>query len=236
MYFYGFTVWDLVLILPALLFAMYAQMKVKSTYGRFSQMHSARGLTGAQVARQILDDNGLYDVPGRATDGTAMEDASDTVYEFVLGCICPVALSKPGLCYNEENNHIEDRSRDWLVGDPMTGFLFPAFNDRQSDIHSLLYYSKKAADLQPEFVETMFGCTAPVDAGTQKEMFNTIISDTLGADCSYEAVREIHDNLQEMIAAHEDDPEPLELSGRDVKRLLEMSGVPEEKMENFDRE
>ena len=39
-----------------------------------------------------------------------------------------------------------------------------------------------------------------------------------------------------MITAHEDDPEPLELSGRDVKRLLELSGVPEEKMEHFDRE
>ena len=48
----------------------------------------------------------------------------------------------------------------------------------------------------------------PVDAGTQKEIFNAVIADTLGWDCSYEAVREIHDNLQEMIAAHEDDPEP----------------------------
>ena len=63
----------------------------------------------------ILMIHGLYDVPGKATDGTTMEDASDIVYEFVLGCVCPVALSKPGLCYNEENNHIEDRSRDWLV-------------------------------------------------------------------------------------------------------------------------
>ena len=184
----------------------------------------------------ILMIHGLYDVPGRASDGMTMEDASEIVYEFVLGCICPVALSKPGLCYNETSNHIEDRSRDWLVGDPMTGFLFPAFNDRQSDIHSLLYYSKKAADLLPEFVEEMFGCTAPVDAGTQREMFHTVIADTLGEKLNYETVREIHDNLQEMIAAHEDDPEPLELSGRDVKRLLEQSGAPEEKLENFDRE
>ena len=184
----------------------------------------------------ILMIHGLYDVPGRASDGMTMEDASEIVYEFVLGCICPVALSKPGLCYNETSNHIEDRSRDWLVGDPMTGFLFPAFNDRQSDIHSLLYYSKKAADLLPEFVEELFGCTAPVDAGTQREMFHTVIADTLGEKLNYETVREIHDNLQEMIAAHEDDPEPLELSGRDVKRLLEQSGAPEEKLENFDRE
>ncbi|OUQ16497.1 hypothetical protein B5E84_12100 [Lachnoclostridium sp. An14] len=184
----------------------------------------------------ILMIHGLYDVPGKATDGTTMEDASDIVYEFVLGCVCPVALSKPGLCYNEENNHIEDRSRDWLVGEPMTGFLFPAFNGRQADIHSMLYYSKKAADLQPEFVENMFGCPAPVDAATQKEIFNAVIQDTLGEDCNYETVRVIHDNLQEMIIAHEDDPEPLELSGRDVKRLLELSGVPEEKMEHFDRE
>jgi len=47
-----------VMILPALLFAMWAQYRVSSDFGRFSQIASRRGLTGAQLARKLLDQNG----------------------------------------------------------------------------------------------------------------------------------------------------------------------------------
>lgn len=71
-----------------------------------------------------------------------MFDASDEVYEFLLCSICPVKLSKAGLCYNSKTNCIEDRIRDWIVEMPDQGFLFPVFNDRSTDLHSVLYYSK----------------------------------------------------------------------------------------------
>ena len=87
-----------------------------------------------------------YDVPGKASDGEEMFDSSDTVYEYLLCSICPVNLTKAGLTYNAETNNIEDRTRDWLVEAPLNGFVFPAFNDRASDIHSILYYTKKAAN------------------------------------------------------------------------------------------
>ena len=44
----------------------------------------------------ILLIHDAYDVPGKTTDGLTMEDASDTVFEYILCCICPVVLSKPG--------------------------------------------------------------------------------------------------------------------------------------------
>ena len=55
--------------------------------------------------------HGIYDIPGRSSDGQEMYDASDEVYEHILCCICPVKLSKAGLCYNGETNSIEDRIR-----------------------------------------------------------------------------------------------------------------------------
>lgn len=82
-----------------------------------------------------------YDVPGKTSDGVEMEDASDEVYDFILCSICPVKLSKAGLSFNGES--VEERTRDWVVDMPDKGFLFPAFNDRSTDIHSLLYYTKK---------------------------------------------------------------------------------------------
>ncbi len=175
-----------------------------------------------------------YDVPGKASDGEEMFDASDTVYEYLLCSICPVNLTKAGLTYNAETNNIEDRTRDWLVEAPLNGFLFPAFNDRASDIHSILYYTKKAEEIQPEFIDTVLGSAIPLTAGDQKASFQTIVSDTLGKDCNYETVRNIHDNICDMLEEAKELPDPVELSKPDVKRLLEKSGVPEEKLASFD--
>ena len=175
-----------------------------------------------------------YDIPGRASDGSEMFDASDEVYEYILCSICPVHLSKEGLCYNPETNHMENRIRDWLVEPPVKGFLFPAFNERSTDIHSLLYFSKQAEDLQPEFIEQALGCTFPMSAGNQKNTFQSVIMNTLGEECEYDVIRNIHENLNEIIEETKEAPEPPVLTKPELKRLLSSSGVTEERMETFD--
>lgn len=60
--FYLFTPFDL-LIVPGLLLGLYAQMRLMGTYNRYLRVPASSGLTGAQVARRILDAAGLYDVP-----------------------------------------------------------------------------------------------------------------------------------------------------------------------------
>lgn len=178
----------------------------------------------------------VYDVPGKASDGMEMFDASDTVYEHIMCSLCPVNLTKAGLTYNAETNNIEDRIRDWIVEAPMKGFLFPAFQDRASDVHNILYYSKKPEDLQPELIANVLGSTIPLTAKDQKASFQAIVSDTLGEECDYEVIRNIHDNLNEMIEESKEASEPLELAKPDVKRLLQKSGVSPERMEVFDKE
>lgn len=175
-----------------------------------------------------------YDIPGKSTDGSEMFDASDEVYEYVLCSICPVQLSKEGLCYNPETNHMENRIRDWLVEPPVKGFLFPAFNDRSTDIHSLLYFSKQAEDLQPEFIENALGCTFPMSAGSQKNTFHSVVMNTLGEECEYDVIRNIHDNLNDIIEEAKESPEPPVLTKPELKRLLSNSGVTEERLETFD--
>ena len=68
--------------------------------------------------------HGVYDIPGKSSDGAEMFDASDEIYEHIMCCICPVKLSKAGLCYNAETNSIQDRIRDWIVELPDVAFLF----------------------------------------------------------------------------------------------------------------
>lgn len=177
----------------------------------------------------------MYDVPGKSSDGDEMFDASDEVYEYLLMSICPVSLSKAGLSYNPEDNRIQDRIRDWVVDKPDKGFLFPAFNDRSTDLHSILYYTKKSEELQPELVEQFLGARLPMSADTQKETFQMIIEDTLGEDSDYETVRNIHETLNDLIEEHKEEPEPLALDKTDVKKIFEQSGVAPEKMENFEK-
>lgn len=177
----------------------------------------------------------MYDVPGKSSDNMEMFDASDEVYEYLVCSICPVSLSKAGLSYNAEANCIQDRIRDWVVDMPDKGFLFPAFNDRSTDIHGVLYYTKKSEDLQPELIEQLLGARMPMSANTQKETFQILIEDTLGEEGDYDTIRNIHETLNELIEKHKEEPEPLQLDKTDVRKVFEQSGVSAERMEQFDR-
>ena len=176
-----------------------------------------------------------YDIPGKALDGEEMFDASDEVYHHILCCICPVKLSEPGLSYNEMTNAIEERPRDWWVQPPMTGFLFPAFNARSTDIHGLLYFSKNSEALHTEFIEACLGAPSPISFKAQKEAFHEILTDTLGEECEYEIVRQIHETLAELEEEHKEDMEPVTLGKSQVRELLEKSGVQPEQLEHFDK-
>ncbi len=183
----------------------------------------------------ILVIHDVYDVPGKTTDGIEMEDASDEIYEYILSCICPVELSKPGLSYDAAENTFHNRNRDWVVSLPETGFLFPAFNDRGSDVHSVLYYSKNSEELRDTFVEELLGCPLPMSADSQKETFQALIEDTLGEDCGIEMVKNIHDRITELAQEHKESPEPIVLDKNEVKTILADSGVANDKLSEFDR-
>ncbi len=183
----------------------------------------------------ILLIHDTYDIPGKTTDGLMMEDASDTVFEYILCCICPVNLSKPGLSYDIQTNEFHNRVRDWIVEMPETGFMFPAFNDRTADIHGALYYAKNSEEPHNEFADSILGAALPLSAGSQKETFQALIEETLGEEAEYEVVKNIHENLTEMIEEHKEIPEPLMLDRHQVKNLFEKSGVEEEKLSDFDQ-
>ncbi|WP_026508922.1 DUF4317 domain-containing protein [Butyrivibrio sp. MC2013] len=177
----------------------------------------------------------IYDIPGVTSDHIENDDASTDIYDYILCSICPVKLSKAGLGYNEHDNRIEDRFRDWIVEAPVKGMLFPAFIERNTDIHNMLYYTKKPEDLQPEFVETLFGGRPPMSAPDQKDTFEAIIMDTVGDEGNYDTVKNIYENLEQMMEDHAEDREPLEIGKEDMRLLLAQSGVPEDNMRSFNK-
>lgn len=178
-----------------------------------------------------------YDVPGKTGDKRMLEDASDEVYRYILCSICPVNLSKPGLSYNTDTNQIQKRIQDWVVAAPDNGFLFPAFLDRSTDLHSILYYSKDPEELHNDFVDQLLGCELPLSAGEQRETFQSLIIETLGEECEYQIVKNIHEKLNEIMEEHKlkEIPEPLTLDKTEVKNLFTDCGVEEEKLSTFDQ-
>ncbi len=175
-----------------------------------------------------------YDVPGKGTDETEMFDASDEVYEYFQAAICPVDLAKPALSYDRETQEFRSLNRQWIVGMPEVGFLFPAFNDRQSDIHSVLYYSRDPEDLHFEFTDRLLGCSLPLTAGLQKEAFQAVVEQALGEHCSFEAVKEIHDALREETEEAKDSPDPVSFGKHEVKMILSRAGAADQDLQDFD--
>lgn len=182
----------------------------------------------------ILLINQVYDVPGKALDNTTMDDASEEVFSYILCSICPVKLSKAGLGYQESDNSFHNQEQFHMVDAPDVGFLFPAFNNRSEDSDRVWYYSKDSDDFQQNFMGYVLNCEVPLPAGDQKETFQNLIVETLGEECSYETIKSIHDNLNELIEEKKSSTEPIGLDKVEVKELLSKSGVDDERLENFE--
>lgn len=179
----------------------------------------------------------VYDVPLKGTDELAM-DESDEVYEYLLCCICPVALSKPGLGYLEGEHRIGARIRDWVVGPTDTAFLFPAFNGRATDIHSTLVYTKNAKEPHEEFWANGLGCGTKRTATQKRDAFENMVVQTLGPDDeeTKDTVLDVQQNLNDFILVEKekvDKDEPIPLDGEMITEILTDAGISEPKAEKI---
>lgn len=179
----------------------------------------------------------VYDVPLKGTDELAM-DESDEVYEYLLCCICPVALSKPGLGYLEGEHRIGARIRDWVVGPTDTAFLFPAFNGRATDIHSTLVYTKNAKEPHAEFWANGLGCGTKRTATQKRDAFENMVVQTLGPDDedTKDTVLDVQQNLNDFILVEKekvDKDEPIVLDGEMITEILTDAGISEPKAEKI---
>ena len=180
-----------------------------------------------------------YDVMTRTTDNNNL-DESEEVYEYLICAICPVDLSKPGLGFLEEEHRIGPRVRDWVVGAVDTAFLFPAFNDRSTDIHTTLFYTKNTKEPHSEFMANGLGCGIERTATEQKMAFHSIVRNVLGAEDEHtdEVLLDMQQNLSDMIDEFDethDEDEVFVLDKQVVNKLLTDSNVSEEKAARIEK-
>lgn len=181
-----------------------------------------------------------YDVMSRTSDNNNL-DESEEVYEYLVCAICPVDLSKPGLGFLEEEHRIGPRVRDWVVGAVDTAFLFPAFNDRSTDIHSTLFYTKNTKEPHSEFMANGLGCGIERTATEQKMAFHSIVRNVLGAEDEHtdDVLLDLQQNLSDMIdeyaETHDDDEDVFLLDKEVVTKLLADSDISEEKAAKIEK-
>lgn len=175
----------------------------------------------------ILLAHDSYDVPYRSKDGQMQDDASSDVYSYILCSICPVKQAKPALSYSLQDALFHSRDGDWLVSAPELGFLFPAFDNRSTNLYNALYYSHNIQENHNELIDAIFCTEAPMPAAVQQQTFQSVLSNTLGSDCSYNVVQSVHEHLTELIETHKANKEedPLTIRGGEVSGVLRSCGV-----------
>ncbi len=182
----------------------------------------------------ILVFHDAYDVMTKTSDNNKL-DESEEVYEYLLCAICPVTLTKPGLGYRADENRIGPRIRDWVVGVPDTGFVFPAFTDRSTDIHSVMFYTRDTKTPHAEFMENGLGCYGKMTATEKKLTFQDIVKDVIGeddeeSDALFLGIQgNINDRIP-VVAENEPEPEPVILTTADISEVLTESGCSEEQV------
>ena len=175
-----------------------------------------------------------YDVPRKGTDNLTQFDSSDEVFKYIQCAVCPVTLAKPGLSYDNSSQEFHNRERDWVIDKPVLGLLFPAFTDRSSDIHSILFYTKNSEDLHTDFTDGVLSCKIPLTAGSQKEAFQLVVEQALGENCSFGNVKDIQDALLEMPKDPVDGSAPASIGKNEMRSILHDAGIEDSEMEGFD--
>lgn len=176
-----------------------------------------------------------YDVPFKSKDGDTQSDNSEETYRYVLCAICPVKQTKATLHYVPESKEFHDGNMVNVVSAPALGFLFPAFDNRATNIYNALYYNKDLKDNHEAFVTAVFNTPVPQAAADQKKSFEALLSRSLDDECSLDVVQSVHDQLCQQIAMHKESkvPEALTISKDQVKQALEECGVSEQRIAKF---
>ena len=176
-----------------------------------------------------------YDVPFKSKDDSIQNDSSDETYTYLLCAICPVKQTKPNLHYVPEEKTFHDGAMNQPVSAPELGFLFPAFDNRSTNIYNALLYTHNTKENQEALIEALFNTPIPKPAAEQKKCFESLLTTSLGEECNLDVVQTVHEQLCERMELHKESkaPEPLLIDKEVLKDVLTSCGVSETSVSKF---
>ena len=176
-----------------------------------------------------------YDVPFKSKDDETQNDSSEETYTYIVCAVCPVKETKPNLHYVPEEKSFHDGGMTQNCSAPELGFLFPAFDNRATNIYNALYYNHSPKENHQAFVEAIFNTPIPKPAAEQKTSFEALLTTAINEDCSLDLMQTIHEQITQRIDMHKESkiPDPLMITKEDMKDVLNSCGVAEEKIAKF---
>lgn len=154
-------------------------------------------------------------------------------YNFIITCICPVETQFNGLICTTEPSIETETEFLRVVGEPIHGWIYPAFNDRTPDFNSILYSSKSVKTVSPSLVENVFGCNFTIKADEQKDTFVNVLTKSIGDILDYDTVEQINDSFCNILEQNKDETEPTTVNEEDMAKILDSIGCDEAHQEHF---
>lgn len=159
---------------------------------------------------------------------------SDEDFNFMLTAICPANIVDSGFSYNNQSGEFSTESdpKLYISSKPTDGFMFPAFDNRSSDISSIMYFAKKPGDLNTSMVLDVLMTNFEISPVAETELFHSVIKGTFGEKLDYQLVLLINDALIEYIQNFTSETKPIKLGKLELSNIIE-NVATEEELERF---
>ena len=175
---------------------------------------------------------GEYRKPTKKRNQESEEGGDDEVYsnEFILCSLNKTDLPKKALLFD----YIEKEFKSYHVVDPiinldspMSGFLFPTFNDNAADVNHILYCAGKVNQPDFTFIEKVLDCEDIMTAQDDKDCFDFILKEVIGDEVDSAVISNVYEEIDRVVQENQEkeDSEPPTLDHRDIERILTVSGV-----------
>ncbi len=169
------------------------------------------------------------------TDAYAQEN-----YNFILTAICPIEARECEFAYNFSSDEFINSIDTKLFIDkvPSDGFMFPAFNDRSSDVNSVMYYTKSPKEINVSIVESVLGCNFIMTLEQELAYYKLLLAKVADMQLSYELIFAMNAEIEEYIENNRKSTEVPVIDRILLKQMFSNVflhlGISVERLESFD--
>lgn len=215
---------------------LFEGLQMESTEDWIESMLEIVGKMFAQSAYEfdtmVTFIRGEYQKPTRKRDAESEEGGDDEVYssQFILCSLNKMDQPKKALLFD----YIQKEFKPNTVFDPiinltspLSGFLFPAFNDNAADVNHILYCAGKANQPNYQFIEEVLTCESIITSEEDKEIFGLILNKVMGDEVDTQVISNVYEEIDKIVQENEEEEESEipTLDSQDIERILTVSGV-----------
>lgn len=175
---------------------------------------------------------GEYRKPVRKRDQESEEGGDDEVYtsQLILCSLNKTDQPKKTLLFDYiEKEFKPNTAVDPIINleSPLSGFLFPTFNDNAADVNHILYCAGKANQPDFTFIEDVLNCEEIITAQEDKDCFDFILKEVIGDEVDSRVISNVYEEIDKIVQENKEneESEPPMLDHRDIERILAVSGV-----------